>query len=56
MNWFSEQVGGRKFGKFTAQPMVNNIKIANWGIQDWQISLICQICQTKVPPQFRLLR
>ena len=35
---------------------MNNIKIANWWIKVWQISSICQIRQTKVLPNFHLLR
>ena len=55
-NCLSKQVGGREFGEFTVQPIMNNIKIANWQIKGWQISSIHQICQAEVPPNFRLLR
>jgi len=55
VNHLSKQVGGRKFGEFTTQPIMDNIKVPNWGIKVCRISSIRQICQTKVPPNFRLL-
>jgi len=55
-NYLSKQVGGRKIGKFTVQPILNNIKTANWRIKLWQISSIRQIRRTKVLPNFCLLR
>ena len=54
-NRLSKKVGGRKIGEFTVHPIVNNIKVTNWQIKVWQLSLICQICQTKVTPHFRCL-
>ena len=50
-----KQVGGRKFSEFTVQPILSNIKVANWQIKVWRISSIRQIRQTKVPPNFCLL-
>ena len=54
-NCLWKQVGGIKIGKFTVQPILNNIKMANWQIKVWRISSIRQICQSKVPPNFYLL-
>ena len=55
VSYLSKQFGRRKFGEFTEQPIVTNIKVANWQIKVWQISSICQIHQTKVPPNFHHL-
>jgi len=53
-NWLLKKIGGRKFGKFTVHPTVNNRKVTNWRIKVWRIPLICQIRQTKVKPNFLL--
>ena len=35
VNCILNQVDGRKFGKFTEQPIMKNIKAANWQIKVW---------------------
>ena len=52
VNCVLNQVDGRKFGKFTEQPIMKNIKAPNWQIKVWRILLICQIHQAKFPPNF----
>ena len=42
--------------EFIAQSIMNNIKVANWQIKVWKISLISQICLSKVLPRFHLSR
>ena len=40
---FWSRLAEEKLANFTAQPIPNNIKIVNWWIKVWWISLICQI-------------
>ena len=42
--------------KFTVHPIVNTVKVPNWQSKVWQIPSICQICRTKVTPNFHRLR